>query len=65
MSAITWMKPHELREVSKEIWTGLAWEDEGSGTSAAISLCSESQPCDVVCAVGFLSGRGLSGRYHS
>ena len=44
---------------------GLAWEDEGSGTSAAISLCPESQPHDVTYAVGFLSGRGLGGRYHS
>ena len=54
--------------MSKEIWIGLAWEDEGSGTTAAISLCSGSLQYDVTCAVGLLSGRGLGGlggRYHS
>ena len=59
------MPPHELRKVSKEIWISLVWADEGSGTSAAISLHSESQPYDVICAVGVLSGRGPGGRSHS
>ena len=72
MSAIAWMKSYVsgswyLHTNSERYLKGigLAWEDEGSGTSAAISLCPESQPHDVTYAVGFLSGRGLGGRYRS
>ena len=60
--------PHELREVSKEIWIGLAREDEGSGRlPPSVYALSPSHMIsyDAICAVGFLSGEGLGGRYHS
>ena len=62
--------PHELKEVSRYLKrSGLASHGttrEGSlGTSAVISLCSESQSYDVICAVGFFSARGLGCRCHS